>query len=75
MASGSKRGSRRSTIRTNAARGRRVEKKVKSEYRKRGYNVKTTGVGHDFKATKTNRSTGKKVAKYVEVKSGNAKLS
>ena len=75
MAFGYKHRNKRSTIRSNATRGKRAENKVKSEYRARGFHVKTTGVGHDFKATRTNWSTGRKYTKYVEVKSGNAKLS
>ena len=67
--------SKKKTIRANAAKGKRVENKVKREYKARGYIVKPTGKGHDFKATKTNRSTGKKTTKYVEVKSGKAKLT
>lgn len=66
---------KRKTIRTNAAKGKRVEDKVKREYKKRGYDVKPTGKGHDFKATKTSPSTGKKTTKFVEVKSGDAKLT
>ena len=74
MVSGSKQSKKR-TIRANAAKGKRVENKVKREYKALGYAVKPTGKGHDFKATKTSRSTGKKTTKYVEVKSGNAKLT
>ena len=66
---------KKTTIRANAAKGKRVENKVKREYKERGYSVKTTGKGHDFRATKTNPSTGKKTTKLVEVKSGNAKLT
>ena len=40
-----------------------------------GYNVERTGKGHDFKASKTNWLTGKKESVYVEVKTGNSKLS
>ena len=67
--------SKKKTVRANAAKGKRVEDKVKREYKARGYDVKQTGKGHDFKATKTNSSTGKKTTKFVEVKSGNAKLT
>ena len=67
--------SKRKTIRANATKGKRVENKVKREYKARGYKVKSTGKGHDFKATKTNPSTGKKTTKFVEVKSGNTKLT
>ena len=65
----------RRTIRANAAKGKRVENQVKREYKKRGYSVKPTGIGHDFKAIKTSRTTYKKITKYVEVKSGRATLT
>lgn len=37
--------------------------------------MKRTGRGHDFKATRSNWLTGKKETRYVEVKTGGAKLS
>lgn len=67
--------SNRQTIRKNAARGAAAEKRVARKYRKAGHKVVRTGTGHDFMATKRSRSTGKTTRKFVEVKSGNAKLS
>lgn len=67
--------SKRAVIRDNAAKGKRAERAVRSEYEMAGYKTKQTGKGHDFKATRRNGLTGKKDTKYVEVKTGNAKLS
>ena len=63
--------SRRSgkSVRANAAKGRAGERRVRDKYKKAGYKVERTGRGHDFKVTKNNRT------KYVEVKTGKAKLS
>lgn len=65
----------RQTIRKNAAKGAAAERRVARKYRKAGYSVKQTGIGHDFMATKRSKTTGKMIRKRVEVKSGNAKLS
>ena len=59
------------TIRKNAAKGAAAEKRVARRYRKTGHKVVRTGIGHDFKVTKRGSSDGK----FVEVKSGGAKLS
>lgn len=67
--------SKRAVIRDNAAKGKRAEKMVRSEYEMAGYKTKRTGKGHDFKATRKNWLTGKKDTKYVEVKTGSSKLS
>ena len=67
--------SKRAVIRDNAAKGKRAEKMVRSEYEMAGYKTKQTGKGHDFKATRKNWLTGKKDTKYVEVKTGSSKLS
>ena len=64
----------RGNIRRNAAQGRRAEAIVKRRYQRKGFEVQPTGHGHDFKATRYGPRGGKYV-KYVEVKSGNAKLS
>ena len=65
----------RQTIRKNAAKGAAAERRVARKYRKAGYSIKWTGRGHDFMAVKRGRSAGKKTGKFVEVKSGNARLS
>ena len=52
--------SKREVIRDNAAQGKDAEKDVEFEYRMKGYKVKRTGKGHDYKATKRNWFTGKK---------------
>ena len=64
----------RGNIKRNAAQGRRAERQVRAKYKRQGYRVQNTGIGHDFKATKR-VSFGRKVTKFVEVKSGNATLS
>ena len=67
--------SKRQQIRDNADQGREGEAQVRSKYEMNGYDVKRTGPGADYRVTKRNWLTGKKVTKYVEVKTGNAKLS
>ena len=67
--------SKKEVIRDNKAKGKRAEEQVKTEYEMNGWNMERTDRGHDYKATKRNWLTGKKETKYVEVKSGNAKLS
>jgi len=62
-------------IRDNVRKGRAAEENVRTRYEMDGYKVKRTGIGHDFKVSKTNIFTGKKTTKYIEVKSGKAKLS
>ena len=67
---------KRSILGANKRKGKRAENRVMNEYKNKGWNVKKTGKGHDFKATKTTDMwTGKKTTKYVEVKTGDAKLS
>jgi len=67
--------SKRHIIRNNAAKGKAGERRVRDKYKRAGYRIKRTGRGHDFKATRTNRLTGKREIRYVEVKTGRAKLS
>lgn len=67
--------SKREVIKANAAKGKRAERVVRTEYEMAGYKTEQTGKGHDFKATRKNLLTGKNDTKYVEVKSDNAKLS
>ena len=67
--------SKKNVIRDNAAKGEAGERRVKSRYEMSGYKMKRMGRGHDFKATRNNWLTGKKETKYVEVKTGGAKLS
>ena len=67
--------SKRQQIRDNADQGREGEAQVRSKYEMNGYTVKRTGRGSDYRATKRNWLTGKLKAVYVEVKTGNAKLS
>ena len=67
--------SKRQQIRDNADQGREGEAQVRSKYEMNGYTVKRTGQGSDYRVTKRNWLTGKLKAVYVEVKTGNAKLS
>ena len=66
---------RRKVIRDNQDQGKRGEERVKTQRELQGWKMTRTGKGHDYKATRTNHLTGKKEAEYVEVKTGNAKLS
>ena len=61
--------------RDNQAQGRAGEEQVKAKYELNGYKVTRTGKGHDYRATKRNWFTGKRETKYIEVKTGNSKLS
>ena len=72
MGYGRRRG--QSNIRKNAAQGKRAERQVRAKYKKKGYNVRSTGIGHDFKVTRRG-SFGYRKTIFVEVKSGNARLS
>ena len=67
--------SRKEINRSNQEQGKAGEEQVKAKYELNGYNVTRTGKGHDYRATKKNWWTGKRETKYVEVKTGNAKLS
>ncbi|HXT82745.1 MAG TPA: hypothetical protein VN704_00095 [Verrucomicrobiae bacterium] len=67
--------SRREVVRENQSRGKEGEEHIKSKYEFNGYKVKRTGRGHDFKAEKRDWLTGRKETKYIEVKTGNSKLS
>ena len=59
--------SKRQQIRDNADQGREGEAQVRSKYEMNGYDVKRTGRGSDYRVTKRNWLTGKKVTKYVEI--------
>ena len=67
--------SRREINRSNQEQGKAGEEQVKAKYEFNGYKVTRTGKGHDYRATKKNWWTGKRETKYVEVKTGNSKLS
>ena|GEM_PF-909877 len=67
--------SRKQVNRENQEQGKAGEKRIKEEYEFSGYKVKRTGKGHDLKAEKKDWFTGKKETKYIEVKTGNSKLS
>ena len=66
--------SRKQINRDNQAQGRAGEKKIKDEYEFSGYKVSRTGKGQDLKAEKKDWF-GNKTTKYIEVKTGNSKLS
>ncbi len=66
--------SRKQVNRDNQEQGRAGEKKIKDEYEFSGYKVSRTGKGHDLKAEKKDWF-GNKTTKYIEVKTGNSKLS
>ena len=59
----------------NQEQGKAGEKRIRDQYESNGYNVKRTGKGHDLKAERKDWLTGKKETKYIEVKTGNSKLS
>ena len=62
--------------RENQSQGRQGEEQARREYEFSGHEVERTGKGHDLKVTKRDLLTGKKgKPKYVEVKTGNSKLS
>ncbi len=67
--------SRKQVNRENQEQGKAGERRIKEEYEFSGYKVKRTGKGHDLKAEKKDWLTGKKETKYIEVKTGNSKLS
>ena len=67
--------SRRQVNRENQEQGKAGERRIKEEYEFSGYKVKRTGKGHDLKAERKDWFTGKKETKYIEVKTGNSKLS
>ncbi len=67
--------SRRQVSRENQSQGRAGEKKIREKYEMTGYKVTRTGKGHDLKAEKKDWFTGENRAKYIEVKTGNSKLS
>lgn len=67
--------SRKQVNRENQEQGKTGERRIKEEYEFSGYKVKRTGKGHDLKAEKKDWFTGKKDTKYIEVKTGNSKLS
>ena len=66
---------RKEVNRANQEQGKAGEEQVKAKYEFNGYKVERTGKGHDYRATKKNWFSGKKETKYVEVKTGNSKLS
>lgn len=68
--------SRREVNRENQSQGREGEEQARREYEFSGHEVERTGKGHDLKVTKRDWLTGEKgKPKYVEVKTGNSKLS
>ena len=67
--------SKHQVVRDNAVQGKDGEERIKRDYECSGYKVKRTGRGHDYKATKRDWLSGKKETKYIEVKTGNGKLS
>ena len=67
--------SRKEVIKDNQQQGKAGEEQVKAKYELNGYKVTRTGRGHDYRATKKNWLNGKRETKYVEVKTGNSKLS
>lgn len=60
--------SRRQVNRENQEKGKRAERQIKAKWELSGYNVKRTGKGHDYKATKRDWLTGKKETTYIEVR-------
>jgi hypothetical protein len=67
---------KKKTIRDNQAKGRAAEDQAMMRDRLSGYDVERTGKGHDYVRRKRDIITGRvQKTEYVEVKSGNAKLS
>ena len=66
---------RRQINRENQEQGRRGEERVRMRRELQGWKMTRTGKGHDYKATRTDQRTGRKKTEYVEVKTGDAKLS
>ena len=67
--------SRKQIIKENQERGKAGEDKIRSWYEFLGNKVTRTGRGSDFKIERKNYLTGEKERKWVEVKTGNSKLS
>ncbi len=60
----------------NRAKGALGEASVALKYVLAGYDVERTGRGHDFRVTKRDLFTGKKVDEvFIEVKTGGSRLS
>lgn len=67
---------KKQVIRDNQRKGRAAEDQAMFRDRMVGYEVERTGRGHDYKRKKRDFFTGRVTkTEYVEVKSGNAKLS
>ena len=66
---------KKNQIRNNAEQGKSGEQKVVSKWQMNGWEMRRTGIGHDYIASKRNPRTGKMEYYYVEIKTGNAKLS
>jgi|SaaInlStandDraft_5_1057022.scaffolds.fasta_scaffold39812_2 hypothetical protein len=60
---------------TNQNQGKAGETQTKTVWEWDGWKMTRTGRGHDYRATRKNPITGKTETKYVEVKTGNSKLS
>lgn len=72
----SKKQRQRDTLEENRRRGRVAEEQVRFEYEIRGYEMCKTHTGRDFEAVRRDMFIGRVIDhKYIEVKSGNAKLS
>jgi hypothetical protein len=73
---GSENDRKRERLWYNQRKGRAAEERVEMELLIEGYEVERTHYGSDFKATKRDFLTGEVVEeKYVEAKSGDARLS
>ncbi len=59
----------------NQEQGKAGEIQTKTNWEWNGWKMTRTGRGHDYRATRKNFFTGKTETKYVEVKTGNSKLS
>ena len=67
--------SREAVNRENQYQGKEGEKKIKRDWEFAGYRVTRTGRGHDLKAQRRDPLTGEKETKFIEVKTGNSRLS
>ena len=62
-------------VKNNSEQGKSGEQLVVSRWQLNGWKMTRTGTGHDYRATRINRHTGKLQTYFVEIKTGNSTLS
>ena len=70
-----KKTTKRIILTENKFKGKMAETNTEIKYRMGGYEIKRTGIGHDYHAVKRDIFNRKIDEKYIEVKTGNSKLS